>query len=283
MNDRVRKYLYQAARYFFGDFNGVQVFLYPGLLFYLIDRESLLQVITRLFLINVHYFPISIFFMLMIYVGFIILKKYTMYFTDNVRRSNTDRELFKAFIIDLHEKLLVVVVIFMLAYVFAAFMKYFYGFRVPMKMIFPMATRVICIFLIVYYYLAHVWTEPIRLCGHNLKYSRLRLMVFIRRNPFSFIRFSIVLTLMIMISSKLYYGIVQYVLHPILTDLSGGRESAFTFILIPLEGSSALVYNVLVISAAFIISNLFFAPLVYGVNLFAHQYHPLNMRYQPHA
>lgn len=283
MNNGFRKFLFQAARYFFGEFNGVQVFLYPGLLLYWLDSESLVYVIGGLFSVHVHYFPISIFFILSLYIAFILLKKYTMHFKDSLRHTQVERNNFKAFVVDLHEKLLIVLVILMLAYVFAAFMKYFYGIQVPMKQIFAMATRVICVFLIIYYYLTHLWLEPIRKMGHSPENSRLRAMHYIKHNPFSFLRYSIVVTLMIVLSSRLYYGIVAYFLHPLFTSVTGGGDNVFTFIMIPFDGGYALVYNVFVIGAAFMISNLFFAPLVFVVHYLAKLIHPLKERYLSNA
>ena len=73
-NDGPRGLITSLARYLFGSFNGIQVFLYPGLLLYWLRSDRLVEVISDLLGLRIHYFPLGVFLLLGLYVAFILLK-----------------------------------------------------------------------------------------------------------------------------------------------------------------------------------------------------------------
>ena len=102
----------------FGDFNGVQVFLYPLTLFVWIDDLSFSFVVTGLLTVYKHYFPLFIFLLVLLYVFFLILKSHSVYLYNYPDSSLQEKRFFRNSVINIHLGLLFVViggVLYMLA------------------------------------------------------------------------------------------------------------------------------------------------------------------------
>lgn len=259
------------ARYLFGSFNGIQVFLYPGLLLYWLRSDRLVEVISDLLGLRIHYFPLGVFLLLGLYVAFILLKYRAM---SSAKPSQPGGEL-ATFVVDLHVKLLTVLLCFALLFVFAAFTRYFYGIQVPVKLIASWTARALGGVMILYYYLADTWLSPWLNRGHKRQAAVSRTKVYARRHPKTYVAFNLFQIVMVLALARIYVNLVEYIYHPILTLLGSALRLEFELKPILIDGHLALWWNALLTALAFLISNLGFIPLVWLAKLATDITHPI--------
>ena len=117
----------------FSGYNGVQIFLYPVLLFFWLSHESAMMSFTTLLGRRLHYLPLVFYFVLLVYVGFMVMKIYTGVFDGSGRQYQNRLEEFYDLVIRLHRYLFYTVIILMIFYVLTKFLSYFYSIELPLK------------------------------------------------------------------------------------------------------------------------------------------------------
>lgn len=264
--------------YLFGSYNGIQVFLFPSLLVTWLETEYFVETIAGLFGMGLHFFPLFIFLLAGFFVLFIVLKNWFIYHSAS---SSTLSES-ASVIIGYHKLLLIALICYALLYVLAMFLKYFYGIKLPTTDIAALSARVLGIVSILYYYLINLWTLPWHKRGYSQKGARRRMLAFARLHPYSFWRFNLVQLFMVYLTSRVYINFTDYIYRPLFSYL--GHKTGFYLSLktLPLSSSFSLLINVIIIVAAFVISNFLFIPLVWLTKLSTATIHPVRSpRTQP--
>lgn len=258
-------------RYTFGSFNGIQAFLFPGLLLYWLDSDRLVTVVSDLLALNIHYFPLCVFLLLGSYVAFILLKNRAL----NSGLTGSAKLDTGAFIVDLHKKLLIVLISFALLFILSGFFKYFYGIRIPVRTIASWTARVLGIGIILYYYLLHVWLAPWLKRGHSQHSSAERSFVYARLHPWRFVGFTLFQVIMIFVLARVYVNVLEYVYHPLFMVLGSATGIRIELKLWSLTSNLALFLDVFLAIVALMISNIFFIPLVWVAELSSRIMHPI--------
>ena len=259
----------------FGSFNGIQIFLYPSLLFYWLEGDSLVYSISDLIMSRLHFVPVIVFLLTFLYMVLILLKNEYYLRQNHAHGSSSKKGEFSRFVVDIHAKLLVVLIIFMVLYVFTVFMKYFYGINVPLRLILSIALRLLGMLLIMYYFILHQWISVWRRRGHGISNCRTRLLAYIRANPGQFIRFTVLMMGIVVLFSKLYTLMLQYIYMPILAIIGDMLDIHPHLSMQPFSSVFAALYNVAVVAAAVLLSNLFFIPLVWLAGRMLDRLHPM--------
>jgi hypothetical protein len=263
--------LKSLIRHLFGSFNGIQVFLYPGLLIYWMQSDRLIEVVSDLLGIKIHFFPLSIFMLLFLYMIFIVIKHLVLF------RGRSGKVLSRvgAFVVDVHEKLLAVLICFALLFVFAGFFKYFYGINLPIKLISSWTARALGGLLILYYYLGHVWQSPWLQLGHSIPGAITRTRVYARMHPRGFIAFNLFQIIMVLVLARVYVNMLEFIYHPLITLFGSATGLEIELNPVPLGSNLSLFWNALLTGNAFLISNFFFIPLVWLARLATGIMHPI--------
>jgi hypothetical protein len=263
-----------AFKLMFGDFNGIQVFLYPLTLFWWIDSGSFLYAMTGLITIRRHYFPLSIFLLLFLYIMFLVLKNHSYIYSDTKRKEGQQSAFYEA-VIEIHAYLLITLICFGLLYVFATFMGYYYSIKIPLKHIYTLAFRFFSISLILYYSIVYSWIQPTRNRNLSLPQARRLMRRFQLRHQLKFFSYLVMMILGIVFCAFIYSMLIEDLLLPF-TNLIG---ISLKFFMVPMNNTVSLLYNVFIFGAAFILSNLLFSPLVAVFNHFLKKIHPLFLKY----
>lgn len=258
----------------FGDFNGVQVFLYPLTLFVWIDDLSFSFVVTGLLTVHKHYFPLFIFLLLLLYVFFLILKSHSVYQYNYPDSSPQEKRFFRKAVIDIHLGLLLVVISSGVLYMLAAFFSYYYHIRIPLKIIYPYSFRVLSALMVILLACLHYLMLPHRKAGASITRSYRNIIVGIHRQTWSYLLYVVVLFVSAVLSSYIFNYLVGQWIFPILLALNLSPE----LIMLPVDGFLSLLYDVAILGAAFMLSNLFFSPLALLIGNIADNLHPYNMK-----
>ncbi len=275
----------------FGSFNGIQVFLFPLTLFWWIDSSSFWYAVTGLVTIKRHYFPLTIFLLLLFYIAFLILKNHSYIVGKDSLWNNPDRGDFFDAVIDIHATLMITLICFGLLYVFAAFMRYYYGITVHLRVIYPFAFRAFSILLILYYVVFYSWLKPYRIRNLSIKRARRLLQCYWRNHPLGFVSYVLNLVLIIIACSVVYHFLVKNLLLPCLPTqislkvkipllpLSLSTQISLRLFLMPLNNIYALLYDIFVFAVAFMLSNLLFSPFMAIFRHLADKIHPDTLRH----
>jgi len=247
----------------FGSFNGIQVFLYPGLMLYWLQSDRLIEVVSDLLGLNIHYFPLSIFLLLFLYMVFIVVKHMVMFPGETGTRMAKVGD----FIVDAHEKFLAVLICFALLFVFAGFFKYFYGISLPVKLIASWTARALGGLMILYYYLEDVWLSPWLRLGHGKPGSVTRTRVYARLHLRGFFAFNLFQVIMVILLARVYVNMLEFIYHPLLMLIGSATGIVIELNPVSLGTNLALFWNILLAGAAFLISNFFFIPLIWLAKL----------------
>jgi len=258
----------------FGDFNGVQMFLYPLTLFVWIDDLSFSFVVTGLLTVYKHYFPLFIFLLVLLNVFFLILKSHSVYLYNYPDSSPQEKRHFRKAVIDIHLGLLFVVIGSGVLYMLAAFFNYYYHIRIPLKAIYPYSFRLISALMIILLACLHYLMLPHRKAGASITRSHRNLIVGIRRQPWSYLLYSVVLCVSAVLASFIFDYLVGQWIFPILLAFNLSPE----LIMLPVNGFPALLYDVAILGAAFMLSNLLFSPLALLIGNIADKLHPYNLK-----
>ncbi len=262
--------IHGTFRLLFGDFNGVQVFLYPMTLFWCIDSNSFLYSVTGLLTTYRHFFPLSLFLLLFLYIVFLVIKNYSSIIGDEKPVSSAGKRSFNMMVIDLHKILLVALAIIGLVYILAAFFKYYYDIRIPLKMIYPYIFRGFSIFLILYYLLKNIWTKPFREAGLTMERAFIRTRREYREHPEPYAMHAIVVGLMVVLGAFVYNLLILNLIYPLISATGISPNLYLT----PPSSIPALLYDIFILGVAFMISNLLFSPMVMLISHFIKPLHP---------
>lgn len=163
----------------------------------------------------------------------------------------------------------------MLMFVLVAFMKYFYGIQLPVKKLFAMSVQILGTSLIMYYYVLHTWLQPWRNKGYSFAGSKLRIRVYARLHPVLFVRFTVFLVAIMVLASRVYTIALPYITIPILSIFAEIVDLHPHLSFYPLASNLAAVYNVLILATAFVVSNVFFIPIIMPLRWLVRNLHPI--------
>lgn len=264
-------------RALFSEFNGIQVFIYPSTILYWVSSSSILLVLTSLLSTKIHFLPVAFYGVLLIYVGFVMMKIYTILFDEPHKRRPQYVSEFWESVIRLHGRLFVAVMIVMVFFVFSEFLSYFYGIKLPVKKAIMMAFRLFTIGLVIVYYIPSIWMKPYRLRLYSQKKSQLLCLGWMRKNPLQAVKYTLILVALLFTAARLYAIVVSYVLVPILMGL--GNIFRFNIVLefIAINGMWSMVYDLYILAAAFMLSNLCFYPIIALTQAWVMGLHPIKL------
>ncbi len=275
----LHKILIRIFSLLFGDFNGVQIFLYPMTLFYWIDTDSFLYASTGLLTSQKYFFPLVVFLLSFIYVAFLVIKNHSAIYSDERPHPAAEKDTFNHTVIGLHKLLLVIMFSVGMIYLVAAFLDHFYGIVLPLKVIYLSLARLVCVLLILGYAIRNSWTRPYRERGLELK----RVYVLVRKDysdhPGRYLLHGTAYFLLAIIFSAFYNLIVLNVFY-LLFSLIGVSPNLYLAIT---TGFPALFYDILVLCVALMLSNLLFSPLVKLGARMAEKLHPHHFQAVPEA
>lgn len=257
-------------RLLFGEFNGVQVFLYPMTIFWCIDSNSFLYSVTGLLTTYKHFFPLTLFLLLFIYILFLVIKNYSAIIGDEKPVSAGEKRSFFMMVIDLHKILLVALAVIGLLYVLAAFLRYYYDIRVPLKTIYPYIFRGFSIFLILYYLLKNTWTKPFRKAGLTMERAFIKTRREYRQYPEPYAMHAVISGLMVVLGAFVYNLLVLNLVYPLISTTGISPNLYLT----QPASIPALLYDIFILGVAFMISNLLFSPIVMLISHFIMAFHP---------
>ncbi len=254
----------------FGDFNGVQVFLYPMTLFYWIDTDSFLLASSGLFTSQKYYFPLVVFILVFIYTAFLVIKNYSALHSDEHTHPQAERTSFYLTVIDLHKALLLIMVTAALIYLVSAFLRHYYGIEVPLQTLYLALGRIVCVLLILVYALRNSWTRPYREQGMELRRAGVMVQRDYHAHQGRYLLHGSVYALLAILVSALYNLLVLNVFYSLfsLIGISPNLYFAAT------SGFPALFYDIFVLCVSLMLSNLLFAPLVKLAVHLAEKFHP---------
>lgn len=268
--NKLQKFMIQIFSLLFGDFNGVQVFLYPMTLFCWVDTNSFLYAATGLLTTQKHFFPLAVFLLIFIFILFLVLKNVSGIYDAIYPLQEGDKAVFRQVVINLHKFLLIVIIAAALLYVVSVFLKYYYDIRIPLKSIYPVAIRFLGIFLLLFYGLRFIWIKPFRENELDTQkaYIKLRMDYKAHRNLYS--AHALFYVLMVIVGAFIYNILILDVLYRIFGWLNFSPNLYFT----PPASIFALLYNIFIIAIALLLSNLLFSPLVKAITYIAEKLHP---------
>lgn len=273
----LHKILIRIFSLLFGDFNGVQIFLYPMTLFYWIDTDSFLLASTGLFTSQKYYFPVLVFLLAFLYVAFLVIKNYSALYSDQRPHPQAESSSFYQTVIGLHKLLLVLMFAAGLIYLVAAFLKHYYGISLPLQAIYLSLARLVSVLLILGYALRNSWTRPYRERGLDLARAEVLLRRDYRLRQGRYLLHALAYVLMAVIVSAFYNLIVLNVFY-LIFSVAGVSPNLY---LAGVFSLPALFYDIFVLGVALMLSNLLFSPLVaLGVGM-ADRIHPQRFAIPP--
>ena len=266
-----------------GQYNGIQVFLYPVTLLYWISSASILLPFTTLLSLRMHYLPLTFFGVLLIYVCFMILKIYTFVFPGP--RSGHPKLLGEFYdkVIQLHLVLFVTVLVLMVYYILARFLGYFYRIDLPLKQGVMFFFRALTVLLILYYYLKSMWLKPMRDRRYSQKRSTLLALGWANRNPWAALKYTVMMIVVVFAAVKLYLIVIAYFITPVLSGIRHLLGLKLDIELIPISGIGSVLANLFMLAAAFMLSNLLFYPIIVLSQKLNNSMHPMKIKQVPYG
>ncbi len=166
----------------------------------------------------------------------------------------------------------------MVFYILTMFLSYFYAVKLPFKHGVMFIFRAYTTILILFYYLKTQWLKPLRGRSYSKHRSELLCYSWIHRHPWAALKYSAIVFVVVFASVKAYVLIIAYFISPILMYLSTLLGLKLNIELLPVQGIGSVFYNVFMLSAAFMLSNLFFYPLILLGQSINNRYHPMNIK-----
>lgn len=237
----------------FGDLNGIQVFLAPLTLAYLIKSDSILFNITSLFSDKIHYFPLFIFLITLLFVVFIIVKLWLRY-------SHQPQE-FVEKVIEVNLSVLTVVLIALIYYAISAFLAYFYGIKGGLKPGLALLYKVFTSSVVVYYFAIDILLSGFNRRGYGQSRAVKCFYAWLRVNKMLFIRYAVMSLVAIIASVRIYQLILVYAIHPFYEGVYSLSHINLRFSLVPLQQIGDVFINMLIIFLAFALSCIMYYPL----------------------
>lgn len=254
----------------FGDFNGVQVFLAPITILYLIQSHSILSSLTNLFSMRLHFFPLIIFLIFMVFILFMIAKLRILDYSGKGQ--------FIGRVIEINLSVLTLVIIALMYYALSAFFAYFYGIKGTLKPGLAIIFKLFTTLMIIYYYLQHMWLEPYRKRGYGSTRSLRACMAWYKWHKLSFARFSLLAVALIILAVRLYQLSIGYLIIPCLEGLKSNLSIDFRLSLLNFNGITDVYVNTALILVGLLLSNLIFYPFVAAVTSILRKLNPVNLK-----
>ncbi|HNX36753.1 MAG TPA: hypothetical protein PL124_00230 [Candidatus Cloacimonadota bacterium] len=272
----MKKIVSVSRQVLFGEWNGIQVFLFPSAIFYWLDSFSFLFWMYELLSRQLHLLPLTLFLLVVAFLGFLLIKYHGFMNPNNSIQRN--RQDFIRFILELHKGLLTVLLIAMVVFVVKTFLSYFYQIELPIKRIYSHFFQYIAIALIFFYYIQSVWSKPYRDKGMSYPRAINQVICFARKNIKETLIFTGTIIMAVLASALIYVMLIKFVLSPVL-DMAGKLVGiTLRFELIQVDTSIDLAYDVFMIFSSFVLSNLFFYPIIALTSKMIHKLHPIKIK-----
>ncbi|MDD3563053.1 MAG: hypothetical protein PHR32_05210 [Candidatus Cloacimonetes bacterium] len=281
--NKASQFLRFMLRAMCSEYNGIQVFLYPMTLLYLISSTSILLPFTTLLSVRIHYLPLTFFGVLLIYVCFMILKIYTCLFPGPSSFHPKQLNEFYDKVIQLHLVLFVTLIIVMVYYILSRFLGYFYRIELPLKKAVMLFFRAFTVLLILYYYFKSMWLGPLRARKYSQKRSTLLAIGWANKNPWAALKYSVMLLVVVFAAVKLYLVVIAYLITPVLSGLRHLLGLKLDIELIPISGIGSVLANIFMLAAAFMLSNLLFYPIIVLSQKLNNSMHPMKIKQVPYG
>lgn len=260
----------------FGSWNGIQIFFYPMLILFWFDSTSLVKWFSGLLNTQVHQLPLTLFLLAFLFICFLLIKFYSfLQIRAGVQAMNKD---LVRYILDLHKGLLLILLVAIMIYVLSSFLDYFYGIKIPIRRIYASLFQYLSLTLIIFYYIQSVWTKPFIQRGYGIDRSINMVIAFGRKSPISILRYSGLIVLVIVATVKIYQLLVFNVISMFVDYLDSVVVDGVQLRLVSASSSWGVLYNVVLILTAFLISNILFAPLTVAGEYLLQKVHPIKMR-----
>lgn len=280
---RFSSFLRGLLKAMFSGYNGVQIFLYPVLLFFWLSHESAMMSFTTLLGRRLHYLPLVFYFVLLVYVGFMVMKIYTGVFDGSGRQYQNRLEEFYDLVIRLHRYLFYTVIILMIFYVLTKFLSYFYGIELPLKKGLMYAFRLFTSSIILFYYVYTMWLKPYREQHYSTRHCQLKCYVWVVKHPFQAFKFTLIMLLIMSAIVRIYLLAISYVFIPLQDFFYGATGISLSIMLQPVNKISSVAINIFLLSAAFLLSNLLFYPFIYVGDRLSLALHPILREQRDHG
>ncbi len=272
----IKKIINEFLKACCGEWNGLQIFLIPTTLFYLLDGFSVARWVSEILTMQVQFFPLVLFVAALFVVLFAIGKQYTFYIKPELAISSKVRkELMYEFVFGIHKIILIVLMAFMIGYVLSSFLRYFYNVKMVTRNTYAVVVHILCVFMVFYQYTMNLWLSHFLKRGYHPDRAMTYLEVYMKRNKIAFIRYTLTMVIVMSFSVYLYRILITQLVAPIIELLFVTTNISLKFSVIPVTSSFGHISNVCVILVAFIVANLLFAPIMNLLNALMKRLHPL--------
>lgn len=275
----LHKILIRIFSLLFGDFNGVQVFLYPMSLFYWIETESFLVASSGLMTSQKFYIPLVVFLLILILMGTLAMKNLSALVSDKYPHPEAEKTSFIQTVIGMHKLLLLILGGFALIFLATALLNQFYGLSLPLQTINLSLARLLSAILILYYALRNSWTQPYREQGMDLRKALAEVRRDYGQKQTSYLLHGALYVMLAVVFSAIYHLVFVRGTYLVLTVLGVDPN---LYLAVP-SGLVTLLYDIFVLFVAMLISNLLFAPLVKLAVHLAGKFHPHRFITSPEA
>jgi hypothetical protein len=254
----------------FCGFNGIQVFLAPLTMLYLVRSDTMLSSITSLLSFRIHFFPLIIFLIILFYMLFMLGK--LRLFHHGRLSEYIDKT------VDLNLSILTIVLIALIFYAVTAFIAYFYGIRGALKPGLALLFKLFTSLLLFYHYALDVWAHPFHKRGYGSLRSYRALQVWVSHNKLLFIRFSLLMLAAVLASVRVFQLSLNFVILPVFEGIRHYLGLDFRLSFVSFNRIGDVFINLLVLVSVFFISNLIFYPIVYAVNHVLVKLNPIRIK-----
>jgi len=258
----------------FGEYTGIQVFLAPITLFYLIETDSLLSAATSLLSFRIHYFPLLAFSIILSFVLFIMIKMRLIH-----QESKTD---YLDSIIDLNISVIALVLIALIIYAVSNFLSYFYGINGTIKTAMHLLFKLYTSLIIMSSFMYGVMLAPYHKRNYGRKRAFQAIKAWNRKNKLLLLRYGLVWVLIAIAATRFYQLLIQLVYDPAISIINDFWHIDIRLQLYSFKHVDDIFVNLFVCLLAFVISNLLFYPIIYVFNWLANRFIPLDKIMRSH-
>jgi len=251
----------------FGKYLGIQVFIAPITMFYLIESDSIMMAGTSLLGFRIHFFPLFIFLVMLSFMAFMLIKLKLLH--------RGTRDDYLEAVIELNISMLALVIIALIVYAVAGFLAYFYGIKETLKHSMYMLFKIYTAVLILHHYLLSVWLAPFYPKHYGRKRAKKLFKAWARKHKMMLVRYSVLLILIVFASTRIYLILIHYVFVPVFTGIATYTGFDLRLSLFRFFALKDIFLNVAVCLIAFMGSNLLFSPVVWIIEYLINRFIPL--------
>lgn len=266
MHLRQAKVIKSILNALFGDYNGIQVFVAPITLLYWIDSGSLLSSATSLISFRMHYLPLLAFLIIFVFSVFMLIKIKLLY--------NCNNSEYLDMVIQFNVSVMALVLIGLIIYAISSFLAYFYGIKGTVKSGLLLLFKLYTVFLILYHYLFNVVLTPYYQKQYGHPRALKAFLSWARNNKFLLFRYILLILLVVFFAVRFYQLILRFALMPLIGFIDKYTGISIKFKLYPFVMIEDIFVNVLVLTGAFMVSNLFFFPLIWVLKYLVNRFIP---------